>query len=100
MSDQSRDEGQGRTPSVVGAAGRLRSHRPGSADPAGRLAAATGQLGWRPGGTVGAAAGGATGGAALGAVGGAIAGDTGSGPSRFSWDVTYQGPIAGLVFNW
>jgi len=26
--------------------------------------------------------------------------DTGSGPSRFSWDVTYQGPIAGLVFNW
>ena len=52
------------------------------------------------GGTVGAAAGGAAGGAALGAVGGAIAGDTGSGPSRFSWDVTYQGPIAGLVFNW
>ncbi len=26
--------------------------------------------------------------------------ETGSGPSRFSWDVTYQGPIAGLVFNW
>jgi len=26
--------------------------------------------------------------------------ETGSGASRFSWDVTYQGPIAGLVFNW
>jgi len=26
--------------------------------------------------------------------------DTGSGASRFSWDVTYQGPIAGLVFHW
>ena len=26
--------------------------------------------------------------------------NTGSGPSRFSWDVTYEGPIAGLVFHW
>jgi len=26
--------------------------------------------------------------------------ETGSGLSRFSWDVTYQGPITGLVFRW
>ena len=26
--------------------------------------------------------------------------ETGSGLSRFSWDVTYEGPIAGLVINW
>lgn len=26
--------------------------------------------------------------------------ETGSGLSRFNWDVTYEGPIAGLVFRW